>query len=119
MESSRTLSTAQDAGLRFFGARTNVTLRELHGHRESWRTYCIMAVEVFFGGVKARLFVLRTYNLFYDSSRTETLGRLGPGRREQRHHLSHWVKDIAVGFHSGKSVLYRPLRRQSKGMAQS
>jgi hypothetical protein len=69
-----------------------------------------MAAEVLFGGVKARLSVLCAYGFLNHSGGTETLGRMGPGRRKQRNHLFHRTKNIAVGFHSGKPVLYRALR---------
>jgi hypothetical protein len=77
-----------------------------------------MAVEVLFSGVKARLSVLRAYDFFHGSDRTEALGRMDSGGREQRNYLFYWFKDIAVGFHSGKLVLYRTLCCQPQGMAQ-
>jgi hypothetical protein len=105
--------------LPFFSARTNVTLRELQGHRESRRACRIITAGVLFGAVKARLSILCTYDFFNDSGRKETLGRLGSRWREQRSYLFHWPKDIAVGFHSGKCVLYRSLRGKPQSMAQS
>jgi hypothetical protein len=106
-------------GPRFFGADTNVALRERQHQSESWSACYIMVVgEVLFGAVKARLSVLCAYDFINYFSRTKTLGRLGPGRRKQRNHLFHRTKDIAVGFHSGKLVLYRALCRQPQGMAQ-
>jgi hypothetical protein len=100
-------------------ARTNVTLRERRRHTESRSIYCIMAVEVFFGGVKARLPVLCAHDFLNHFSWTETLGRLGPVRRKQRNHLLHRTQDIAMGFHPRKFVLPRTLRRQSPSLAQS
>ena len=105
--------------LSFFGARTNVTLREVQRHRESRRTCRIMTAGVHFGGVKARLSVLRTYDFFNHSGRTETLGRMGSGRREQRNYLLYRTKDFAMGLYSGKSVLSRPLCCQPQSLAQS
>ena len=103
---------------RFFGVRTIVTLPELQSHAESRSTCCIMDAEVVFGGVKARLSVLCAYDFFNHARRTQTLGRMGPVRRKQRNHLPHRIKDIAVGFYSGKFVLHRALRRQPQSMAQ-
>ena len=78
-----------------------------------------MTAGVHFGGVTARLSVLCADDSFNHSGRTETLGRMGFGGREQRNYLFHWPKDIAVGFHSGKSVLYRSLCGKPQSMAQS
>jgi hypothetical protein len=101
------------------GARTNVTLRENLDHTERGTAcYIIVIGEVRFGGVKARLFVLCAYDSFNHSGRPETLGRLGPGRGQQRHHLFHRLKNIAMGFHSGKFVLYRAVCAEPPGMAQ-
>jgi hypothetical protein len=115
---SGTMGVRGDAGPRFFGAGTNVTLRELQDHREGRHTCCIMAAEVLFGGVKARLSVLCAYDFFNYSGRTETLGRMDSGRRKQRNHLFHRTKDIAVGFHPRKLVLHRAVCLQPQSMAQ-
>ena len=77
-----------------------------------------MAAEVLFGGVKARLPVLRAYNFFNHSRRTQTLGRMDSCWRQQRNYLFHRTKDLAVGFYSGKFVLHRALCRQPQSMAQ-
>lgn len=106
------------AAVNFFGARTNVTLREGPSHRESRRICRIIIAEVLFGAVKARLSVLCAYNSFNNSGRKETLGRLGSGRSEQRNYLFHRPENITVGFHSGESVLSRALRSEPESMAQ-
>jgi hypothetical protein len=98
---------------------TNVTLRELQRHTESRCPCCIMTAGVHFGGVTARLSVLCADDSFNHSGRTETLGRMGFGGREQRNYLFHRPENIAVGFHSGKSFLSRPLCCQPQSMAQS
>jgi hypothetical protein len=77
-----------------------------------------MTAGVHFGGVKARLFVLRAYYSFNHSGRSETLGRVGSGRHKQRNYLLHRPKDVAVGFHSGKSVLSRALCCQPQSVAE-
>jgi hypothetical protein len=59
---------------------TKVTLLEAQERRESPRGCRIITAEVDFGGVKARLSVMRAYNSFDDSGGTETLGRMGSGR---------------------------------------
>ena len=86
------------AEVSFFGAPTNVTLRELGDHRESRRICRIIIAEVLFGAVKARLSVLCAYNSFNNSGRKETLGRLGSGGTEQRNYLFHRPQNLAVGF---------------------
>jgi len=78
-----------------------------------------MTAGVHFGGVKARLSVLRTYNSFNHSGRSETLGRMGSGRRQQRNYLLYRTKDFAMGLYSGKSVLSCPLCRKPQSLAQS
>jgi hypothetical protein len=70
-----------------------------------------MAVGVLFGAVKAGLFVLRPYDFFHGSDRTEALGGMDSGRHKQRNYLLHRTKDSAVGFYSRKLVLYRALCR--------
>ena len=78
-----------------------------------------MTAGVHFGAVEARLSVLYAYDSFNNSGRSETLGRMGSGRSEQRNYLFHRTKNIAVGFYSGKSVLSRPLCRKPQSLAQS
>jgi hypothetical protein len=43
---------------------------------------------------------------------------MGPGRRKQRSHMLYRNENIAVGFHSGKFVLYSAVCRQPQGLAQ-
>jgi hypothetical protein len=77
-----------------------------------------MAAEVFFSGAEARLSVLCAYDFFNASGRKETLGRMGSGRRKQRHYLLHRTQDIAVGVHPRKLVLYRAVCGQPQSMAK-
>jgi hypothetical protein len=44
---------------------------------------------------------------------------VGPGRHKQRNYLSHRLKDVAVGFYSGKLILYRTLCGQPQGVVPS
>jgi hypothetical protein len=78
-----------------------------------------MAVEVLFGGVAARLRVLRAYGVVNYPDRTEAMGRMGSGRDKQCNYLLHRPENIAMGFHSGESVLYRAVRGQPQSLAQS
>jgi hypothetical protein len=102
-----------------FWARTDVTLRERVAHRETQHSCRIMTAEVFFSGAKARLSVLCTYNLLDHFSWTQTLGRLGSGRREQRNPLFHRNENVAVGFYSSESVLHRALCCQPQSLEES
>jgi hypothetical protein len=98
---------------------TTVTLREVQSHGESRRHCCIMNAGVRFGAVTARLSVLCAYDSFNHSGRSETLGRMGSGRSEQRNYLLHRIEDFAMGLYSGQSVLSRALCCQPQSLAQS
>jgi hypothetical protein len=51
-------------------------------HKGRTRIYRIMTAGGFFGGFEARLHILRAYDCFNHSDWTETLGRMGSGRRK-------------------------------------